>query len=314
MSLEDSDAAISAAADIAWPHLARVIGERNHTTDEMRKAALAAYGIRWNRAVLETLITDRVNFDLSRLPKSDFPEMEYDRLSSFLKEAYSASDPLPSELLEWGTLAGQIRLDLSAGRGAVLQAATFLQAHGLSTPFHLGVLPPAEFYPLSEDFPNAALLRPLWAAARATSASPTQGAFLAPDHSAVDKTALVKALKAHAPQVDRSGKLVLRTARKLHLPRKFGPMGPAQRIKILRAAALAPRAMGRFVFDAASDNLLKQVKGSLPSMASAFRCYTAFCELRMAPSLPVLEETAPQWTSLFGNTSTYGNYATHLEK
>ena len=97
------------------------------------------------------------------------------------------------------------------------------------------------------------------------------GPFLVPDHAAVDKKTLVKALNAHASHGDRSGKLVLRTARKLHIPRKFGQLVPAHRIKILRAAALTPRVLGRFVFDATSSNQPKQVKGALPSMASAFR-------------------------------------------
>ena len=120
------------------------------------------------------------------------------------------------------------------------------------------------------------------------------GAFLVPDHSAVDKTTLVKEMRDHASHVGRSGKLVLRAARKLHMPRTFGKLGPDQRIKMLRAAALTPSVLGRFVFDATSANIPKQVKGPLPSMASAFRCYASFCELRKVPCLPVLGETVPQ--------------------
>ena len=313
--LENEDTAVEEASDLAWSHLPRTIGHRTHTPAEMRVAVLAVYGIRWNRAVMCALTTNRINRDLARLRNSDdFPLREYERLSTFLKDAYAASPTCPVELLEWRTLAGQIRLDISAGWEAVLATATFLHAQGLPSTFHLGSLSPAEFYPLSEISPNAALLRSLWAAARATSSPHTQGAFLAPDHSVVDKSTLVKALKAHASQVGRSGKLVLRTTRKLHLPRTFGQLGPAQRIKMLRAAALTPSVMDRFVFDATSDNLIKQAKGSLPSMASAFRCYTDFCELRKIPALPVLGETVLQWSSLFANTATYGNYVTHLGK
>ena len=180
VSLENTDTAIATSADIARLHLARIIGNRNHTTSEMRKASLAVYGIRWNRDVLTTLSTDRINHDLARLRHSEFPEKEYERSPSFLKESYSASSSSPVELLEWRTLAAQIRLDLSEGWEAVLQAATFLHSRGLSTPFHLGALSPAEFYPLSAICPNAALLRSLWTDARATSAAPTQGAFWRP--------------------------------------------------------------------------------------------------------------------------------------
>ena len=75
----------------------------------------------------------------------------------------------------------------------------------------------------------------------------------------------------------------MRTTRKLHLPRNFRKLGPAHRIKAPKDAALNPRVLDRFVFDATSANLLKQVKGSLPGMASAYRCYIDFCELRHFP-------------------------------
>ena len=145
VSLENTDTAIATSADIARLHLARIIGNRNHTTSEMRKASLAVYGIRWNRDVLTTLSTDRINHDLARLRHSEFPEKEYERSPSFLKESYSASSSSPVELLEWRTLAAQIRLDLSEGWEAVLQAATFLHSRGLSTPFHLGALSQLNF-------------------------------------------------------------------------------------------------------------------------------------------------------------------------
>ena len=237
----------------------------------MRKAARARRGIRWNRAVLTTLSTCRVNGDLARLRNSEFHAMEYETLPTFLKDARPSFSSCPVELLEWRKLAAQIRLDLSAGREAVSQAAISLHVQWLSTPFRLGGLAPSEFYPLSEISPNAALHRSLWTADRYTSDPNTQWGFLAPDHDVVDMTTLVKAMKAHAPHVEISGKLALRTARKLHMSRKCGQLGPAQRIKLLLSAAVTPRVMGRFVPDATSAKLPKHVKGSLPSMESAFR-------------------------------------------
>ena len=49
-------------------------------------------------------------------------------------------------------------------------------------------------------------------------------------------------------------------------------------------------------------------------MASAHRCYIAFCELRNFAPFPVREEVVKQRSSVFGNTATYGNYVCHLEK
>ena len=167
---------MAAAADLVWSRLARTIGHRAHTPAEMRVAMLAVYGIRRNRAVMRALTTNRINRDFDRLRNSDdFPLREYERLTTFLKDAYAASSSFPVELLEWRTSAGKIRLDISDRREAVLATATFLYAQGAPAPFHLGSLSPSAFYPISEISPNAVLLRSIWTDARAKSSPPTQG-------------------------------------------------------------------------------------------------------------------------------------------
>ena len=207
--LETADTAITAASDIAWSHLARTIG--CHTTAQLRQAVLAVSGIRWSGAVLNAIAANRINFELSRLRNSEFPEREYERLSSLLKESYAASSAFPPELLEWRTLAIQLRLDVAHGWDALLNVANFLQSKGPTTPYHLGVLSPAEFRPFSETSPNGAILRAFWASARSSNASPTAGTVLVPYHDTIDKPALTKALRAHSAQMDRPGKIILRT-------------------------------------------------------------------------------------------------------
>ena len=91
-------------------------------------------------------------------------------------------------------------------------------------------------------------------------------------------------------------------------------MGPVQRIRLLGSPAVLPREVGRYVRDATQANFLKQAKGSLPGMASAFRCYAAFCDLRKVAPFPVREEAVLQWISMFNNTATFGNYVSLLEK
>ena len=119
------------------------------------------------------------------------------------------------------------------------------------------------------------------------SSAPVPGTFMVHGNASLTNTSLAKALRAQPAHVQNSGKIILRASRKLHLPRHFGQFGPAQRIRVLRPDATTSRAMIRFVFEATSANLLKQVRGSPPSMASAYNCYTAFCEMRKAP-FPVL--------------------------
>ena len=102
--------------------------------------------------------------------------------------------------------------------------------------------------------------------------------------------------------------------KKLHAPLSFAKMGPAQRIRLVGSPDVLPREVGRFIKDANHANFLKQVKGALPGMASAFRFYTAFCDMGKVAPFPVREEVALQRISVFNNTATFGNYVAILEK
>ena len=306
----------TAAAKIIWDNLARVVANRDVSLATVRTAVMAVYGISWNRVVMTAITTNRINDVLATLKRyTPLPQKEYCRLSEFFKESYQASADFPPDLMEWHRLAQQLRLELLHGWDAILATAIFLRSHEIVSPSNLGVLSPGDFQPLSEAAPHPQLLRALWCVARSDDAFPSSAhTYLLPPHPAVNKDSLTKAVKAHTSKLQRTGKLVMRTTRKLHLPKDFGKLGPAQRIKTLKAAALNPRVLDRFVFDATSANLLKQVKGSLPGMASAYRCYISFCELRNFTPFPAKEEVATQRSSVFGNTSTYGSYVCHLEK
>ena len=91
-------------------------------------------------------------------------------------------------------------------------------------------------------------------------------------------------------------------------------MGPSKRTQLLSTADIRPRLVDRFIQDATKANLLKQVRCSLPDMASSFRCYADFCEMRRIPSFPAHEETVLQWSAMFNNTAAFGNYNSQLGK
>ena len=127
----------------------------------------------------------------------------------------------------------------------------------------------------------------IWSIARPSSASVYSAAEdLVPVHEIFAPNDLVLAARLHSAQYASSGKIAVRTKRKLHVPRSLSKLGPAHRIRLQKSSAIAPRVLGRYIKDAPHDNFLKKAKVSLPGMASAFRGYAAFCELRKVTPCP----------------------------
>ena len=310
------DMARASAATLVWGNLDRQINSRDATAATLRAAAIAVYGVSRNRSVLTALATNRINDVLALLRRyTPFPAREYGRLDQFLKDSYAASTNFPPDLFEWLRLAEQLRRELSFGWDAILATSVFLHVQGIPIPSNMGVLSPADLQPLTTAAPNAQLIRTLWSEARSAENATVGGCYLIPPHPMITKESLAKAAQAHTSQLERTGALVVRTTAKHHLPRSFGLLGPAHRIKMLKSAALNTRVSDRFVFDPTSADLLKQVKGSLPGILSAYRFYVAFSELRKAPSpFPAKEDTALERSAVFGNTATYGNYISLLGK
>ena len=140
------------------------------------------------------------------------------------------------------------------------------------------------------------------------------GEHLAPAHELFTKDSLITAIRRRSAQFAVSGEIAVCTMKNLRAPRSFTKMGPAQRIRLLGSSSVLPRQADRYIKDATQANLTKQVKDSLPGMASASRFYTDFFDLGKPPPSPVREGAALQWSSVFNNTATFGNYVSLLEK
>ena len=135
-----------------------------------------------------------------------------------------------------------------------------------------------------------------------------------PPRKFLTRDSLTKASKRHTHQFQQSGQLNVRIRDRVRLPSTFARLGPARKIQLLMKSDIDPLQINRLVADNVQANLLKQVRGSLPGVSSAYRCYTAFCELRKAHPFPPTEELILQWICVFNDTDTYGNYVSLLEK
>ena len=313
---QNADNATAQAATLVWNNLARQVNLRSSTRAQLLEAVIPLYGIAWSKAAINHLATNRINDVLSLLRRSElFQKKEYDSMTSFMKGAFAAAGSSPPDMLEWRTTAGRFRLDTSFGWGAILAVCTHLADSGISLPFDLRRITPSDAHQLARGSPAPAAFRALWSASRADSSAPSNSAaeYLAPAHEVFTKDSLLKATKCHSAQFSRTGGISVRTHTQLLQPAAFLKLGPAREIRLLKSAGVLPKAVGRFPNDITQANLLKQVKGSL-SLAwlrpSAVIQTSANC-VRFPP-FPALEETAPQWSSVFNNTATFGNYISLL--
>ena len=157
---------------------------------------------------------------------------------------------------------------------------------GIATPEDFDAIPPEEIHQLCQLSPRPNVARAFWGAQRANVTYGATAVLLAQPPGVVSRDSFLKAVKRRAQQFERPGRLRVRARKKLHVPAVFSRMGPSQKIKLLAPGVALPGAVRRFVEDIAQANLLKQVRGSLPWIASAFRRYLSFCDLPKSTPLP----------------------------
>ena len=91
-------------------------------------------------------------------------------------------------------------------------------------------------------------------------------------------------------------------------------MGPAQRIRILGSADVLPRTVDRYIMDATHANFLKQAKGPSRGWNLLSASTPLFANSEKLRLFSVREEVVLQWSIMFNNTATPGNYGSLLEK
>ena len=293
--VHNADIATAAAANLVWDNVARQVGMPIMSASAMSTAIRPAYGVVWNRTIIDKVATKRINDELSRIRNSALPTQEYRRLGAMFLGAYRSANSFPSELWAWRQTAGRPRLDPTFVWGPILELSALLPTKGIWLPVDLGRLPPEQLHVLFEGFPSPQLLRTFGSVKRTLGSYPASADYVAPGHTAFTQELMAKAAKAHSEQSAPTGKIRVRTANMRHLPRSLGRLGPSQKIKALRAPNMAHRVLDRFAVDATKADLLKQARWSFPGMESAFRRYAAFCVLRQTPPFPVAEETVLHW-------------------
>ena len=313
--IDNIDLARAESAVIILDDLTKKLGTIGLCPSAIPKLLIPLYGVTWNRRVLAVVTTKRINQLFQLLRHLQLRKSEYDRLTAFFQQAFITAAHLPSEFREWEVLAERFRLDLQHGWPNILAVLTFLAARGIPSPQLLSTIQSEGVELLCAGTDQPGLLRSFWGITRSTfaPASSSSSHMILPEQE-VNAGTLKQAVKRHTAQYVSTGKLHIHLSKKLKQGKSFAKLGPARKIAQLKAAKVRPAVLSRFCEDAANTNLLKQVRGSLPGMNSAFSCYIAFCEMREFPPFPPTEDKVVLWSAVFNDNATFGNYVAHLQK
>ena len=306
------DIAVASAAIIVIDNASRIVGDTKASPQVIREALIPIYGLTWTRAIFARFKQGRLNGFLAKIRNSSLPRSEYERLASFWKQAYEVDSQFLPEWEEWRVIFERFRFDRRYNSKTLSDIIAFLQSKGVTSPELLGSLSLTEVESFADQSQDMTVLRAVWRVMRLTFSQPSSADHLTAAHEPLTANKLFRSIKRGAQESLFSNKSLDSEVKKGRLSERFPQLGPFEKIKQLQASSIPAVKLDRFIMDNTQLNLLKQVKGSLPPMASAVRCFSAFCELRRARTFPPSEEMAVQWSSEFKNAATYYNYVRHL--
>ena len=230
------EVAQEAAATLVVDHLSKVLGAPTLHKSALIQAVIPFYGVNWNRKILTAITTNRLNHELNRLKRADFPAKEYERLADFLLMAYQAHGFFPPGTEEWQMLAERFRIDASHEWDEIAAVIPFLEGRGFISPPQLSDVQPVALEALCKDGQSPLLIRSFWSVARSTYCVAASSAFTLPEHKSYTGTHLLRTIKKHAKQAAYGRKLSTRLSPRLRKIKAFEKMGPAQKIRKLAEA------------------------------------------------------------------------------
>ena len=303
-----------AAASLVMGSINKAANDPKASARSLPRALVPAFGIAWNKEVTQALPRDSPNKLLLKLRNSPLPRWHYDRLADLFKAAYAHPYSLIPEWDEWKHLADSCVLDRRFSQGEIATSISFLTAKSVPGPGALAILDAGAVEVIAGAAPSAGPVRTLWRLARTSMTAVSSNEHLPIPESGRTAEVFKAAVKRCQWSLGRTlpSRPIIR--RRMGAPGSFGRLGPAQKIGVLKQLKTRPAQVRRFIKDNTHRNLMKQVRGSLPSVASALNCYLQFCQLVDEDPFPVTEGRVLEWRSVFNDTGTYRNYTQHMQK
>ena len=308
------DSAVIAAAHLAFDHAWQAAFAPNATARIISVGRDPLFGISWNKKIIISTKTNRINELLATVRHSATHRPDYDRVADLFKLAFFTPANFLPEWEEWRTIADRYRLDRRHPWPVLATAVAQFITDEVNAPLELARFEAAGIEQMIAPFGEKAALRHLRRAARLQAVKASSADPLLLVTQDVDVITFQRAINRHRAELQRDRRDSSADPFHLSLSAGFERLGPMARILAIQESRQTETRAGRFAQDRSQANLIKQVRGSLPAISSDLNCYNAFFEILDIRPFPIAEQTIVEWSSVFSDAATYANYISPLQK
>ena len=195
----------------------------------------------------------------------------YDNLSSLWQYAFHISTAHPPGWLLWIPLIRRFRINDRFSWTTLYETLPFLHLKGYSSPGNLAILTSSVFESTFAGANRLSELRALWGAARAVFTKNANEDFTHSSTFYFSSDTFAIGVKEASKRTKTDNPALCHETKSFCPKPSFNKLGPAAKLALLRKRNLPQQKLTRFITERSQLNLLKQIKGSLPSIASAIR-------------------------------------------
>ena len=311
----DSVLASSLAGKILFANLLRVLNDSSSSIPKLSEAVLPFFAIQFSKEMLQGMDAYKFSVILTRLRRSILPADIYRELIIHVKTfLVDRSAVIPFVFEEWRRVIVLSGLDSEIDFPDWIPILNTFAVFGFHYPNELACATRIEVQSLIPNELTAPVIWKLWrfvAMANDQNSSTTINADLS-----LCTNANTLALQLRSKEVRSTSFAKTHSAAKaeLGLGEKFDLAGPAARIRMLERAKFSPETLNSFLNTGSQVNTLRQVQGSLRSVASGIQCWASFCDLLDAPYFPPTAALVVRWSTVFKPGRSFGGYVAHLSK
>ena len=238
-------------------------------------------------------------------------ETEYARIRISSRQAYNVAAEFLGGHRGRNPLSYLFGAGGDFGRPETHAFRSFLDVEAVASPGALADVPPIGLGSARATAPNATLVRSIRGLARSASTEAFAPSYISSPRCPYDGNGFLNADERRRTQFAERGNLETHAPNNLNgMPKRpFLKLGHIRNTQTPPKTNKIPNELGRFCCNSSYCILLKQETGALPPIASAFRFYLAFFQIRNIALFPPTEKTVALRSFAFGGGSTFGNCA-----
>ena len=305
----------SLAGKILFANLLRSMNDTVSDPNRLISAIKPFFALEFGRDMLQGMDAYRFSVILTRLRRTALPPDWYQALVAHVKVFLNdKSEVVPFVFEEWRRLIVRAGLDSVLDFPDWVPILNSLSAFGIHYPNDLAQSSRFEIAQLALDFDSATAVWKLWRASSMAVERSNLSATGCELALCTNASSLANSFRAKRVQDTDIARRHCAARRSLTLNEDYDKAGPAARIRLLQSLKADPTDITSFLNTGAQVNTLRQVQGSLRSVASGVQCWASFCDLVGAPYFPPTSSLILRWSTLFKPGRTFGGYVAHLAK